>query len=684
MSSAACAWSLSRYLSPVAVAALALPPLLSTRPVPPPQAAVPVVYTLAFPAPGRRVVEVEALFAGLGSEPLEIRFSRTSPGRYALHEFAKNVFGERAADGGGRPLRLERRGPHAWTVVGHDGTVRFAYSVYGDRVDGTYLAVDETHAHLNLPAVIAWSPVLERRPARLVLRRPPGAHHWRVATQLHATADPLVFTAPNLAYLLDSPVEFGETDLHSSTIDTRGGRRATLRVALHAADGRRADALPLAAIERIVGEQEAVFGELPTFEPGHYTFLIDALPWAHADGMEHRNSTVITTPVAPGPDARDLLDTVAHEFFHAWNVERIRPASLEPFDLTEAAAPAELWFAEGFTSYYGPLSLVRAGLEPIDAFASRMTGWVNAVVQAPARQIRSAAETSRLASFLDGGCWTDRTNLSMTVLSYYTHGAALALALDLSLRATTDEGRGLDALMRVLWARHGAAGGAEPGHVARPYTLADLRAALAEVARSRAFADAFFDRYVEGREAPEFAALLARAGFSLQRVSPGSAWLGPIELRQDAAGLRVAGIPAPGTPAGDAGLAEDDLIVALDGEPVATLSAWHERLRRASPGDRLDLVVERRGRRARLAAVVGEDPTVQVVPAERAGAELTPAHRAFREAWLGPQAGGRATRQAGRPLAPGPAAGLFRGRDRPPAIRHGATILTRMGILPGA
>lgn len=632
-----------RYVPPVVVAALALPVFLAGRPAPSPQADAPIVYTLAFPAPHRRVVEVDALFAGLGPGPLEIRFSRTSPGRYALHEFAKNVFGERAYDDRGRQLSVERIAPHAWRVAGHDGTVHFGYSVYGDRVDGTYLAVDETHAHLNLPAVIAWSPGLERRPARIVLRRPPGTR-WTAATQLHATADPLVFTAPNLAYLLDSPIEFGETAVRSVTVETPGGGRATLRVALHTLDGRGVDAFPMAAVERIVREQEAVFGELPAFEPGHYTFLVDALPWAHSDGMEHRNSTVITTPAPPGPEARELLDTVAHEFFHAWNVERIRPASLEPFDLEQAAAPSELWFAEGFTSYYGPLSLVRAGLEPLDAFASRMTAWINAVAQAPARRIRSAADASRLASFFDGACWMDRTNLSVTVLSYYTHGAALALALDLSLRESPDDRRGLDALMRELWTRHGAGAGGEPGRVARPYTLADLRAALAEVAGSRQLADAFFDRYVEGREAPDFAALLARAGFALRHVAPAAPWLGPLELRQDAGGVRVAGVPAPGTPAGDAGLAEDDLIVAIDGEPVASLAAWHARLQRASPGDRLGLVVERRGRRLQLGAVLDADPTVQVTPAEQTGADLTPTQRAFREAWLGSKARARTGR----------------------------------------
>lgn len=625
--------------TPFVVAVLAV---LATGPALPPQDGTPVAYTFDFPAPDRRVVEVEAVFVGVGPGPFEIRFSRTSPGRYALHEFAKNVFGERAADGRGRPLRIDRPSPHAWTVAGHDGTVRFAYSVYGDRVDGTYLAIDETHAHLNLPAVIAWSPELERRAARVTLRHPPGTRRWTAATQLYPTSDPLVFTAPNLAYLLDSPIEFGDTRVRSVAIDAGAGGRATLRVALHAPDGSAADTLPLTAIERLVREQTAVFGELPAFEPGHYTFLIDALPWAHSDGMEHRNSTVITTPVAPGPDARDLLDTIAHEFFHVWNVERIRPASLEPFDLEKAATSAELWFAEGFTSYYGPLSLVRAGLEPLDAFASRMTAWVNAVAQAPARRFRSAAETSRLASFFDGVCWTDRTNLSVSVLSYYTHGAALALALDLSLRARTNDRRGLDALMRELWVRHGAAGGSEPGLVARPYTLDDLRAALADVAGSRPLADAFFDRYVEGREAPDFASLLAPAGFLLRRAAPGTAWLGPLDLRQDAGGVRVAGVPPPGTPGGDAGLAEDDLIVAVDDEPVASLAAWRERLGRASSGDRLDLVVERRGRRIRLVATLDGDPTVQVVPAEAAGLTLTAAQRAFRDAWLGSRAGGPA------------------------------------------
>src|SRR6185312_9785283 len=117
-------------------------------------------------------------------------------------------------------------------------------------------------------------------------------------------------------------------------------------------------------IEQVVRDEGAIYGEYPAYEPGSYTFLIDYLSWADGDGMEHRNSTVIT--LAAGAGREDLLlDAVAHEFFHCWNVERIRPKGLEPFDFERANISGELWLAEGFTQYYGPLALQLAGLEDL-------------------------------------------------------------------------------------------------------------------------------------------------------------------------------------------------------------------------------------------------------------------------------------------------------------------------------
>ena len=385
-----------------------------------PSAATSVEYTLAFPEPHRRYVEVTAVFPATAGTPLQIRMSRTSPGRYALHEFAKNVSAESATDGSGRTIPLRRSGLHQWTATDHDGTVRFSYRVYGDTIDGTYLAVDETHAHMNIPATLAWSPGLEQRPARVRLVMPPG-RSWRVATQLMPTGDPLVFTAPNLAYLMDSPIEFGDTAIRQFTVPVRDdGPSTTVRVALHhEGTDEEFDAF-LRDVERIVLEQRAVFGELPAFEPGHYTFIADYLPWADGDGMEHRNSTVLTSSQSLAAARVGLLSTVAHELFHSWNAERIRPRSLEPFDLTDATFSAELWMAEGFTSYYGALTMSRAGLVPFDGMLNMLAGTINAVRQAPGRNVRSAAGMSQLAAFNDGARHADRTAAVNEYLSYYT------------------------------------------------------------------------------------------------------------------------------------------------------------------------------------------------------------------------------------------------------------------------
>ena len=214
----------------------------------------------------------------------------------------------------------------------------------------------------------------------------------------------------------------------------------------------------LSAVEKIVREERAVFGELPAFE-APYTFIADFLPYASADGMEHRNSTILTGSASLGaPDQMlDMLSTAAHEFFHSWNVERIRPRSLEPFRLDAPNPSGELWFAEGFTSYYEPLVMQRSGLWNIGRLASRLGDMLDTVIRSPARKYRSAEEVSRLAQFVDQASWSDPTNLDNTFLSYYTWGAAIGLGLDLSLRVRTDHKVTLDHYMRRMWQDYGRA-----------------------------------------------------------------------------------------------------------------------------------------------------------------------------------------------------------------------------------
>ena len=216
-------------------------------------------------------------------------------------------------------------------------------------------------------------------------------------------------------------------------------------------------------IEKIVRQEGAVFGEFPDYEPGHYTFLADYLPYSTGDGMEHRNSTVMTEAASIATGRRSLLDTVAHEFFHGWNVERIRPRSIEPFDFERANMSSELWLAEGFTQYYGKLIVQRAGLADLRATSQALTEFVETAAVAPGRAVRSAEEMSRMAPFMDGGTTVDRTNWPNSVTSYYPLGGAIALALDLTLRGRSGSEITLDDFMRAMWREHGKPGGARAG-----------------------------------------------------------------------------------------------------------------------------------------------------------------------------------------------------------------------------
>jgi predicted metalloprotease with PDZ domain len=390
--------------------------------------------------------------------------------------------------------------------------------VFGDRVDGTYLAVDATHAHINMPAAIIWARGLEDRPAALTFDAPPGAN-WQIATQLHPGATATEFTAPNLQYLIDSPVEFAPLTIETFTVGPR-----TFRFAAHHTGTASEVRALVRDVAKIVQQEGAIYGEYPSYEPGMYTFLADYLPSARRDAMEHRNSTVMTSPGSIASARLDLLGSVAHEFFHAWNVERIRPRSLEPFDLDRANTSGELWLAEGFTQYYGPLVMQRAGLLDPGATAATLTAILNAVAPRPDRLQRSAEEVSRLAPLTDGVA-----GRGMNVVSYYDLGASIALWLDLSLRERSGGRLSLDDYMRALWLRYGKPGGVRPGYVDRPYVAADAEATLAEVARDRRFARDFFARYIQGRELPDVSRLLPAAGFAVRRGSRGTVEVIPIE-----------------------------------------------------------------------------------------------------------------------------------------------------------
>jgi predicted metalloprotease with PDZ domain len=595
----------------------------------------PVVYKVSFASAVHHVADVEVTFTGVPAGTLEARMSRSSPGRYAVHEFAKNVYDVHAFDGQGKELVATRPNPYQWNVAGHDGTVRMTYKVFGDLVDGTYLAVDPTHAHMNMPATLMWARRLDDRPVRVTFT-PPAGSSWKPATQLFPTSDPWTFTAPNLQYLFDSPTELSDYRLREFAVKNPDGKTFTIRAAVHA-DASEDDVNTYAAgVEKIVREAAGVFGEYPQYDTGTYTFLADYLPTNGGDGMEHRNSTVVTGR----GNVRTGLGTASHEFFHCWNVERIRPQGLEPFNFEEANLTDSLWVAEGFTQYYGTLIMGRAGVADVRNTVRGLTFAANAVVNGSGRQFRSAVEMSHMAPFTDAARAVDPTNFETTFISYYTYGAAVALGLDLSLRDKSDGKVTLDDFMRAMWTAHGKPGGPQPGLVAKPYSLTDVRDRLAEVSGDRAFADDFFKRYMIGREVVDYARLLERAGILFRKVNAGKAWMGITRWGQD--GLRIPNQLAPGMPAYDAGLDQNDTITELDGKPVSNPQHVADILNAHKPGDTIPVAFKRRnGTVVTSKIVLKEDPALEGVLIEDAGGTPTAEQKTFRDNWLGSSQGRR-------------------------------------------
>jgi predicted metalloprotease with PDZ domain len=586
------------------------------------QSADTVRYEIAFPNAVHHEAEVKVTFRGLPPGTLELRMSRSSPGRYALHEFAKNVYAVKAVDSRGRPLAVSRPNPHQWNVTGHDRMVTVTYTLFGDRTDGTYAGIDLTHAHLNIPATFMWARGLGTRPVSVTFR--PLRQEWKVATQLAPTRDPFTFTAPNQQYFMDSPTELSAHDVRTWTV-SRGGRTQTFHFALHHA-GTAAELDSFAdRVKRVVAEEEAMWGELPRFDNGTYTFIADYLGYANGDGMEHRNSTVITSSQSLAAAKMGQLGTVSHEFFHAWNVERIRPKALEPFDFEEANMSGELWFAEGFTSYYDDLFIRRAGISTLDEYAAGLSGTVNAVLNAPGRAFFSPVDMSRQAPFVDAAASIDPQNKANTFISYYTWGAGLGLALDFDIRARFP-GKSLDDVMRRMWTKY--------GRTERPYTLADLRATFGEAVGDTAWARSVFSRWIMGRDAPPYDSLLAHAGLTLRKPGAGKAWLGSMQLRARDTTLTIESPVLIGTPLYAAGIERGDRLVSLGGRPVVTEADVEAVLASRKPGDQVPAVIVGRGGRRETSVTLAESPEVEVVTFEAVGMPLSEEARAFREAWM--------------------------------------------------
>ncbi|MBB4078401.1 putative metalloprotease with PDZ domain [Lewinella aquimaris] len=553
-----------------------------------------IVYDLDLSRVQQHELRITVTFPAVPSGVFFVRMPQASPGRYAQHNFAKNVY-DVSASAGGEQLRVDRIDPDTWAVTGHDGRVTFRYTLFANDGDGTYSGIDGRKLHLNMPASFPYGDRLNDRPVmvRLAADQQP---EWEVATQLVNLGDRR-FAAPNYYYFYDSPMMVGRMMRDEFTV-TSGERVDTIEVAMMHEGSRQAFDAYVAWTDSVVHAQQRVFGELPAFDYGRYVFLCSYNPWISGDGMEHRNSTICSAPIGLEGNERRLIGTVSHEFFHCWNVERIRPATLEPFSFDHVNMSGELWFAEGFTSYYDDLALVRGGiLDPAD-YAAGIAGPLNYVINRPGRNHRSPIEMSQQAPFVDAATANDPDNFDNTFVSYYTYGTVLALGLDLELRQRDHT---LDELMRLMWRRYGIP--------EIPYHVRDIQLALAEVSQDSSFAAAWFADHVYDSKLPDFSALLRPYGIDLLQARPDSVGFFALRLKDGEEGPVVAAPVFETNPLFDAGLDRGSIILSLNGTQVTTVGEWTDIVGRLEAGKSYTIGFRQLGEDRTGTFTAGTDPT---------------------------------------------------------------------------
>ena len=534
-------------------------------------------------------------FSELPEQILSVRMPKASPGRYAVHNFAKNVYGEQAFNSQGEKLKIFRATPEEWQIADHDGYVRFEYILYANHADGTYSGVDNRKLHLNMPATFVYGQDMEEKPVELHFDL--ENRNWKVATQLKPLSENS-FWAPNYYYFFDSPTMVGDISFRRWSSESDGKTYTIEIAAIHEGTEKELDDYT-EWVKKIVEEQKAIYGSLPDFDFGRYTFLLSYNPWVDGDGMEHRNSTICTSTGNLEKNAHQLIGTVSHEFFHAWNVERIRPKSLEPFDFDHANMSGELWFAEGFTSYYDDLVLCRTGSLSPEDYAKGVGNNLNYVLNFPGRMYRSPIEMSYHAPFTDAATAIDEHNTANTFISYYSYGAAIGLALDLSIRARFND-LSLDDVMAYLWENY--------GKTEIPYQIPDLQLALAKVTGDNRFAADFFNQYIHQSDLPDYRDLLAEFGLHLDYEKRDTAGFfdGKFKMEDETFVLMMPTLK--GMPLYEAGLNKGDRVISIAGQKPASVKALNELIASLEIGKLYPIQFEQNGLKVNSQFRASQDP----------------------------------------------------------------------------
>ena len=599
-----------------------------------------ITYRLSMPRPASHLFEVAIeveLPAGATAKSIDFQMPKWSPGRYAVFDFAKNVQ-EFQALGGICPqaglkcvqpdFPVKRIDNQTWrvdTMNAQSLTIR--YKVFGNDLSGTFSQLDTRHAHVNGGSVFMYVVNHKADPVKLVIEPPPN---WRIINgRMDQTSarEQREWRFPNYDVMMDTPTEIAP-DWTEDRFQVDGKNYHVMIHSFGDEGGKRAALVR--DIEKIVRAETAMWGP-PDFDS--YTFLIHfAADDTSGDGMEHLTSTHIVEPGALGEEGvyPSTLDTVAHEFFHVWNVKRLRPLELGPWDFTRPVNTRALWIAEGFTNYYGHLMRRRAGLSDDTAFLRRESETITGIENAPGTQLMSAEDSSLAASFIDDAPHAQRTNLENTAISYYPKGELVGLVLDLMIRGKTNGKSSLDDVMRRMYdefyLKSPNAGYYLRG---RGYTVEDFERVAAEV--SGLDLRTFFSQYVRGVGTLPYEEAFNGVGLTLVRTQARQPYNAGISLEWQNKESLTIGSVRHNSPAENAGLEEGDEIVSL-GKKNIDRENFLVTLAKFKQGERVPITVKRNRRTIQTTLLLGPPERFEYRIEERKDA--TPQQKALRAAWL--------------------------------------------------
>ncbi|MDA1183624.1 MAG: PDZ domain-containing protein [Acidobacteria bacterium] len=579
----------------------------------------PIRYTVSFPEPQTHYVEVSAEVPTGGRPEVELMMAAWTPGSYLIREYARHVEAVTASGADGRALEVAKSDKNRWRVVtGGASSVEVRYRVYAREMSVRTNWVEADFAMLNgAPTFMTLVDGLAR-PHEVVIQPAPA---WQVSVTglAEIPGGSHRYRAPDFDTLVDSPIVIGNPAVYQFTVD--GKPHFLVNVGEDGVfDGARA-ARDLATVVR---EHRRMWGTLPYDK---YVFLnMLTLVGNGGGGLEHKNSTMLmSSRWATGTrrSYQSWLGLASHEYFHTWNIKRLRPVELGPFNYEDEVHTRSLWIVEGLTDYYGELALHRAGLSTREELLDALSNRVQGVQTTPGRLVQSVEE----ASF---DAWIkyyrpDENSANVSV-SYYTKGAVLGFLLDASVRAATGGAKSLDDVMRVAFERFSGDRGFAPD---------EFRAVVEEV--SGRSLGSFWEGAVEGTAELEYDEMLAALGLRFRPVAgpsadqPQAAWLGMSTRNVD--GRLVVTEVRRGTPAFAAGLNVDDEILAMNGFRVRA-DQLAARLGQYQAGDAVALLVARRDELRTLEAVFGAEPPgqwrLEVDPA------ATDAQQQQRNLWLQP------------------------------------------------